>query len=101
MAKKIVWSFRAQNDRKEILRYWIKRNKSNEYSKKLNDLFKEAIRLISEYPEIGKITDEGKARIKIVGDYLIIYEVEKEKILLLTIWDSRQNPNKLKKILKK
>ena len=66
MAKKIVWSFRAQNDRKEILRYWIKRNKSNEYSKKLNDLFKEAIRLISEYPEIGKITDEGKARIKLL-----------------------------------
>ncbi len=89
MVKKIVWSFRAQNDRKEIFRYWIKRNKSNEYSKKLNDLFKEAIRLISEYPEIGKITDEGKARIKIVGDYLIIYEVEKEKNLLLTIWNQQ------------
>ncbi len=101
MAKQIVWSLKAQNDRKEILNYWRIRNKSNEYSKKLNGLFKEAIKLISDYPDIGKITENGKARIKIVGDYFIVYELEKEKILLLTIWDSRQNPEKLKKTLKK
>ncbi len=101
MAKQIVWSLKAQNDRKEILNYWRKRNKSNEYSKKLNGLFKDALILISHYPEIGKITDNGKARIKIVGDYFMIYEMEKQRILLLTIWDSRQNPEKLKKTLKK
>lgn len=101
MAKKIIWSRRAQNDRKEILSYWLKRNKTNTYSKKLNGLFIEAVKIISDYPDIGKITDEGRARIKIVGDYIIIYEIEKETILLLTIWDSRQNPEKLKEILKK
>lgn len=60
MAKQIVWSLKAQKDRKEILYYWRKRNKSNEYSKKLNGLFKEALKLISDYPEIGKITDNWK-----------------------------------------
>ncbi len=54
MAKQIIWSRKAQNDRKEIFRYWNKRNKSKLYSKKLNKLFKEAVKLISEYPEIGK-----------------------------------------------
>lgn len=52
MAKQIIWSLRAQNDRKKILEYWTKRNKSKEYSRKLNGLFKEALRLISDYSEI-------------------------------------------------
>ena len=60
MAKQIIWSKRAQTDRKEILKYWNKRNKSNTYSKKLNGLFKEAVRLISQYPEIRKFTDDKK-----------------------------------------
>jgi addiction module RelE/StbE family toxin len=74
MAKKVIWSRRAQNDKKEILDYWRQRNKSNIYSKKLNELFKESIKIILDFPQIGKVTDATKARIKIVRDYLIIYE---------------------------
>ena len=98
MVKQIIWSKKAQTDRKEIFKYWNKENKSNRYSKKLNELFKEAVRLIAEYPEIGKFTDNKNARIKIVRDYLIIYEIdERGYLLILTIWDSRQNPKKLEK----
>jgi len=50
MAKQIIWSLTAQLDRKEILLYWINRNKSRTYSKKLNKLFIEAIQLIAEFP---------------------------------------------------
>lgn len=102
MVKQIIWSRRAQTDRKYILKYWNKRNKSNLYSSKLNGLFKEAVKLIADYPEIGKPTDDKNARIKIVRDYLIIYEVdEKDRLLILTIWDSRQNPQKLETILRR
>lgn len=102
MAKQIIWSKRSQTDRKEIFRYWNKRNNSNYYSKKLNELFKQAVRLIAEYPEIGKPTDDKNVRIKIVKDYLIIYEIdEKDHLLILTIWDARQNPKRLEKILRK
>ena len=101
MARQIIWSRRAQNDRIEIFKYWNKRNKSNLYSKKLNGLIKEAVKLISEYPEIGKPTDNKTARIKIVRDYLIIYEIdEKGQLLILTIWGSGQNPERLKRILR-
>lgn len=96
MAKQIVWSRRAQRDRKEILEYWRIRNKSNTYSKKLNRLFKESIKIITDFPQIGKPTDEADTRIKIVRDYLIIYEETQTQIVILTIWDSRQNPEKLK-----
>jgi toxin YoeB len=99
MAKQVIWSLRAQNDKKEILDYWRQRNKSNTYSKKLNELFKESIRIILDFPQIGKVTDDTKARIKIVRDYLIIYEETETQIFILTIWDSRQDPDKLKKIL--
>lgn len=100
MAKQVIWSLRAQNDKKEILDYWRQRNKSNTYSKKLNELFKESIKIILDFPQIGKVTDDTKARIKIVRDYLIIYEETETQIVILTIWGSRQDPEKLEKILK-
>lgn len=96
MVKQVVWSVQAQNDRKQILEYWRLRNKSNTYSKKLNQLFKDSIKLIQEFPQIGRPTDDSKARIKIVRDYLIFYEETASNINILTIWDSRQNPNNLK-----
>lgn len=98
MAKQVIWSLKAQSDKKEILDYWRQRNKSNTYSKKLNELFKESIKIILDFPQIGKVTDDTKARIKIVKDYLIIYEETETQIFILTIWDSRQYPDKLKKI---
>ena len=99
MTKQVIWSLKAQNDKKVILNYWRQRNKSNTYSKKLNELFKESIRIIIDFPQIGKVTDDTKARIKIVRDYLMIYEETETQIFILTIWDSRQDPEKLKKIL--
>lgn len=96
MARQIIWSRRAHNDRIKILEYWNQRNKSTEYSKKLNRLFIEAVKLISIYPKIGKQTDDKTARIKVVKDYLIIYEINKnDQLVILTIWDSRQDPEKM------
>lgn len=100
MAKQIIWSLRAQKDKKEIFKYWSQRNKSNRYSKKLNQLFKDSIRLFSEHPYIGKSTDVDSVKIKIVKDYLLIYEVTEISINILSIWDGRQNPSKLEDILK-
>ncbi len=100
MARQVVWSRRAQRDRKEILEYRRVRNKSNTYTKKLNRLFKESIKIITDFPEIGKPTDQANTRIKIVKDYLIIYEETETQILILTIWGSRQDPGRLKEVLK-
>jgi toxin YoeB len=96
MAKKVGWSLRAQNDRKKIFSYWNKRNKSNNYSIRLNRLFIEATKAISDYPKIGKITERENIRIKIVRDYLIVYKELENKIEVLTIFSSHQNPAKLK-----
>ncbi len=100
MVKRVIWSQIAQNDRKEILNYWFHRNKSKTYSKKLNELFIKSIKLISDFPEIGKPTDIPNVRIKLVRDHLLVYEAQIDKILILTIFDARQNPQKLDDLFK-
>ncbi|MFD0834524.1 type II toxin-antitoxin system RelE/ParE family toxin [Mariniflexile aquimaris] len=96
MVKEIIWSAKAQQDRKDIFDYWNHRNKSKSYSIKLNILFEATIKIISKYPEIGRLTSNKKIRLKIVKDYFIFYEISMEKLFILTIWDSRQNPKNLK-----
>jgi plasmid stabilization system protein ParE len=97
MAKRrVIWSLQAKNNRIQILEYWIEHNKSREYSKKLNILFKEAAEFIAEFPTIGKLTDDKLARIKIVRDFWIVYDIYENTVFILAIFDSRQNPVKLK-----
>lgn len=101
MVKQIIWSKRAHNDRIEILNYWNQRNKSKEYSKKLNEIFENTAELISKYPTIGKQTELPNIRFKIVKEYLFTYRDVFESIEILTIWDSRQDPNKFDRIITK
>lgn len=95
MVKRITWSPKAQKERKEILEYWFKRNRSKSYTKKLNRLFLEAINLIKEYPEIGKPTNLDNVRAKIIRDYIMFYEINDDVLFILSIWDTRQNPENL------
>jgi addiction module RelE/StbE family toxin len=95
MAKRVIWSKRACNERKEILEYWFKRNGNKNYSKKLAQLFREKIKLISDYNYSGITTDFQDVRMTVCSDYLLFYEVKKEVIEILTVWDSRQDPDKI------
>lgn len=95
MVRKVIWSVSAQMDRKKILEYWRRRNRSNTYSKKLNRLFKAAVQLIRQYPLIGRPSSEPLVRIKLVKDYLLIYELRDDAVFILAVWDNRQDPEKL------
>ncbi|MEJ2053659.1 MAG: type II toxin-antitoxin system RelE/ParE family toxin [Calditrichaceae bacterium] len=101
MVKKVIWSRLAHDDRLKILVYWKKRNKSDTYSKKLNQIFKYTAKLISKYPKIGKRTEIDGIRYKVVNVYLFTYRETKDFIEILTIWNSRQDPEKFERIIKK
>lgn len=90
--RKITWTIKANSERKEILEYWIKRNKSKAFSIRLNLLIIENLKLISSEPTIGKKTDIENVRIRIIRNYLLIYEIKQNEIIVLSIWDSRRNP---------
>jgi hypothetical protein len=51
-------------DRQERDLELLETTKSNSYSKKLNQLFKESVKIITDFPQIGKSTDEANTRIK-------------------------------------
>jgi len=97
MAKrKINWTEKANFERKEILEYWINRNKSKTYSLKLNKLFIESLKLVAQFPTIGRKTDfDENVRLKIVRDYLLFYEFDEKQIKVLSVWDGNQDDKKI------
>lgn len=92
MDRRIVWTIEARNSRKNIFEYWNQRNKSKFYSKKLNLLFKESLQLASRFPDSGIPTQFKDIKLTIVSHFEIIYKVTQSEIVVLDIWDSRQNP---------
>jgi plasmid stabilization system protein ParE len=96
MARQIIWTFTAQQERREILEYWVKRNKSKIYSRKLNKLIISALQDVSKNPYIGRKTDILNIRVKIVKEYLLFYEITPKMINVLSVWDGRRdNSNRL------
>lgn len=74
----------------------MERNKSDHYSKKLEFFFKQTAALISIYPEIGVQTDIPYIRVKVVKDYKVFYWNNKDSVQIIRVWDSRNDPGKLK-----
>ena len=96
MAKrKVIWSHRARIKRYEILQYYLERNKSNIYPKKLNDRINKAIRLLVKFPDLGIKTDIEGVRGLIIDNYILFYEVTEELIIVHYIWVTRQDPDNL------
>ena len=94
MAKrKIVWSDRAKKRLYGILEFYIQRNKSKTYSTKLQRLIDKEVKLLIKHPDIGLKTTEDTTRGLIIQDYIVYYETTDDKIIIHTIWDSRQNPD--------
>ena len=94
--RKIIWSHRAKIKRLEILDFFIERNKSNTYSKKLNAKINKSVRLLVKYPGMGMKTDIENIRGLIVDHIVLFYEFDNRNLTIQYLWDSRQNPDDLK-----
>lgn len=92
VAIKVEWSVEAQLDLSDILEFYINRNGTSIYSKKLYSRIKKSIKLLSKHPFLGKLTENAHVRALITGDYQIIYEVFDNLILIIMIWDCNRAP---------
>jgi plasmid stabilization system protein ParE len=93
MAKfKVEWSIEARLDLLDILNFYVVRNKSATYSKKLNTKINNSVKLIAKHPLIGVQSGIETVRAFITGDYQIIYEIIYNTILISMIWDCRRDP---------
>ena len=94
-ARKIIWMQKANIERRDILEYWIDRNKSKKFSIKLNKLIVGTIKQIAENAGIGRKTNLENIRVKIIRDYLLFYEFDESYLKVLTLWDGRRDENSL------
>jgi plasmid stabilization system protein ParE len=92
MARRLIWSIEARNSRKNIFSFWNNRNKSKVYSRKLNLLFNNNLKIVIQLPEFGKPTFQKDIKFIIVSHFEIIYKITQNEIVILDIWDTRQNP---------
>jgi plasmid stabilization system protein ParE len=93
MAKyKIEWSIEARLDLIDILEFYINRNSSNSYSKKLNSKINRSLKLVTNNPLIGLKSQIESVRALITEDYQIVYEISDNIILIVMIWDCRRDP---------
>jgi plasmid stabilization system protein ParE len=97
----IHWTETAIKQRDYIFEYWIERNKSTTYAKKLNEKIIERTNLLKQNPDLGKKTDFKNTRAISLGHYSILYQQREYKIIITGFWDNRQEPIKLLNFLKK
>jgi len=72
MAKRnVVWTRTADLQFIGILEYWVNKNKSNIYSKKLVKLVSERTKQIAEKPLLYKATDFKDIRVASLGNFSI------------------------------
>jgi len=90
--RKIKWTVNAIQTKKSIFYYWNNRNKSTVYSQKLNQLFTTTLKRVENNPEASIATKTENVRAILVRDYYLIFEITEFKIIVLDIWDTRQNP---------
>jgi len=100
MAKRdVIWTKTADLQFVGVLEYWVIRNKSTNYSKKLVKLVSRKTNQISQKPFIYKATDFKSIRVASMGNFSIYYKVTDEQIIIVAFWDNRQDPQKLFKAL--
>ena len=95
MAFKIEWTEPALKNFKTIAAY-IEKEWSKARADKFVEFAKERIQTLSKYPQMGMASRKRKSvrSIKLSKHTRLYYRVERKKLVLLSIFDTRQNPDK-------
>ncbi|MCF1750554.1 type II toxin-antitoxin system RelE/ParE family toxin [Mariniradius sediminis] len=98
----IFWSDLAKANLREI-RAFYQIVANSKVAKSIVSKIIDKTRLLRDQPEMGQLEDnplvvERNFRYLVEGNYKIVYKVylEDQTILIATIFDTRQNPKKLK-----
>ncbi len=97
--RNVVWTRTADIQFAGILEYWVNRNESNVYAKKLIRLVTERTRQLAENPFICKLSDFENMRVASLGNFSIYYKITNTQIIISAFWDNRQDPKKLLEVL--
>jgi toxin YoeB len=90
--KEIIWSLRAKQELKDVLDFFTKRNGNSKYSLKILSEIEDLTKTLSKSEFIGRLTSNKTTRVIPMKDYLLFYDVNKNRVEILSFWDNRQNP---------
>ena len=93
MVKRITWINIAKISFIQILEFYVDRNKSKTYSRKLNSQIKRTVKLLLKFPLIGKKTDFAEIRVLVYDKFKIFYQLTEEEIIIHFVFDTRQDEN--------
>lgn len=92
--KEIIWSTRATVELRENLSFFNERNGSVLYSEKLLKEVENLMKMLSKNELIGRLCSNKKTRVIVKKVYLIFYEVQDDRIEILSFWNNLQDPKK-------
>ena len=89
MVVRIIWTSTAVNQRRKILNYWNKRNKSKTYSRELVSEITQRIKFLINNPEVYVKTSFQDIRTTTLGHYNIFYKITAKELIVVAFWDNR------------
>ena len=89
--KQIIWSNLAKTQFATILEYYFHRNGNSNYSLKLIDQVEDLLATLSKSDSIGRLSSNKITRVISFKVYLIYYEVNGNRIEIISFWDNRQD----------
>lgn len=97
---KVFWTKYSLASLYEIYKYY-KENVSNENARRIRKIILSAADQLEKHPHSGQIEEllkgvAGSHRYIVRNNYKLIYKIENNKIYITDIFDSRQNPDKIK-----
>ena len=100
MVKRVIWSGNADRIFTKILEFYIERNGSKAYSRRLNNEILSLITILSKQPFLGIKTDKKDIRILIKSHFKIFYQIDNDILIIHLIWDYRQSQESLNMLSK-
>ena len=95
MALTVYWTKRADKKLSSITDY-LNREWGEVVVKNFVKILDEFLDILSEFPEIGSIENPHKniRGFVVVKQLTLFYRMKKDKIIILNLFDNRQNPKK-------
>lgn len=96
MVKKIIWRKKAKNKFREIV-FYLQENWSEKVAGEFVKVVLHKIDILTAFPRIGIISvkKEGFRKLILSKHNMLVYRIKEDKIILLNIYDTRQDPVKI------
>ena len=89
--KEIVWSPLAKLQLENVLKFYVQRNGNSNYSLKIVKEVQDLLETLLKAERIGRLTSNKFTRVISMKVYLLFYELNGNRIEIVSFWDNRQD----------